>query len=189
MNTERLSQRYRDVDSWSDADILDAFWEGQARAIAAVRPALPAIATAVQAIVQRIEPNGRIIYAGAGSSGQQAALDGMELRATFGWPTERVVYLLAERRKPVSSLVGNQEDDAVRARAVVRELRLTEADVFIAVAASGTTPFTLSAAEAARNAKALVLAIANNPEAPLFSHAEHRILWTRAPKSSPDRRA
>lgn len=176
MNTETISPRYRDLDAWSDAEILDAFWEGQARAIAAVRPALPAIAAAVQAIADRIEPDGRLIYAGAGSSGQQAALDGMELRATFGWPTERVVYLLAERRLSASGLAGANEDDATRARISVKELQLNAPDVMIAVAASGTTPFTLATAAAARQAGALVVAVANNADASLFNHADHRIL-------------
>src|SRR3712207_9433998 len=94
--TETMSPRYRGLDSWSDSEILEAFWEGQARAIAAVRPALPSIAAAARAIAERIEPTGRMVYAGAGSSGRQAALDGMELGATFGWPDHRVVLLLAE---------------------------------------------------------------------------------------------
>src|ERR671917_2631514 len=94
--TETMSARYRGLDSWSDQEILEAFWEGQARAVAAVRPALPEIAAAARAIAGRIEPGGRLVYVGAGSSGRQAALDGMELGATFSWPDERVVLLMAE---------------------------------------------------------------------------------------------
>jgi N-acetylmuramic acid 6-phosphate etherase len=175
--TERVSPRYRGLDAWPDQDVLEAFWEGQARAVAAVRPALPAIAAAARAIASRIEPDGRLVYAGAGSSGRQAALDGMELGATFGWPDERVLLLLAEGPVLEPGVArGGAEDDDASARAKVAELKLAAADVMIAVAASGTTRFTRAAAEEARRAGALVVAIANNVNAPLFEHADHAIL-------------
>src|ERR687894_1951018 len=110
--TETMSPRYRGLDSWSDEEILDAFWEGQARAVAAVRPALPEIAAAARAIAARIEPDGRLIYAGAGSSGRQAALDGMELGSTFGWPEDRVILLMAEGPLMEARSSGEAEDDA-----------------------------------------------------------------------------
>jgi N-acetylmuramic acid 6-phosphate etherase len=174
--TETISRRYRGLDSWSDQEILDAFWEGQARAVAAVRPALPEIAAAARAIAARIEPDGRLVYAGAGSSGRQAALDGMELGATFGWPDERVVLLLAEGPLLEPGVAGRHEDNDADARRRVADLALRPADVVIAVAASGTTPFTRAAAEAAQSAGALVVGIANNADAPLLRHADHKIL-------------
>ena len=176
VKTETMSPRYRGLDSWSDADILEAFWEGQARAIAAVRPALPAIAAAARAIAERIEPGGRIVYAGAGSSGRQAALDGMELGATFGWPDERVVLILAEGPLLEPGTAGRYEDNEADGRRRILELKLGASDVVIAVAASGATPFTRAVAAAAHTVGALVVAIANNPDAPLFRHADHAIL-------------
>lgn len=176
MKTETISARYRDLDAWSDQEILDAFWEGQARAISMVRPALPSIAAAARAIVERIEPDGRIIYAGAGSSGHQAALDGMELRATFGWPRDRVVYVLADTQPTSASPLPPSEDDAGRARTWIQTLALKSSDVLIAVAASGTTPFTLAVANQGRQAGALIIGIANNADASLFRHADHIIL-------------
>jgi N-acetylmuramic acid 6-phosphate etherase len=175
--TERVSPRYRGLDAWPDEDVLEAFWEGQARAVAAVRPALPAIAAAARAIASRIEPDGRLVYAGAGSSGRQAALDGMELGATFGWPDERVLLLLAEGPVLEPGVArGGAEDDDQSGRTKVAELKLGASDVMIAVAASGTTRFTRAAAEEARRAGALVVALANNANAPLFEHADHAIL-------------
>ena len=161
--TETFDPRYRGLDTWNDAEILEAFLDGQARAIAAVRPALPAIAAAARAIAERIEPNGRIVYAGAGSSGRQAALDGMELGATFSWPAERIAFVLAEGIALDPGAKGSDEDDTANARAAIVDLKLGAADCVIAVAASGTTPFTLVAAETAKAAGALVVAIANNP--------------------------
>jgi N-acetylmuramic acid 6-phosphate etherase len=175
--TETISRRYRGLDAWDDRDILEAFWEGQARAVAAIRPALPAIAAAARDMAARLGAGGRIVYAGAGSSGRQAALDGMELGATFGWPDDRVMLVLAEG--PVlapGAARGGMEDDAENGRATVAALGLGATDAMIAIAASGTTRFTRAAAAAAREAGALVVAIANNADAPLFREADHAIL-------------
>ena len=87
--TETISPRYAGLDSWPDETILAAFSDGQDQAMAAVRDAHPAIAAAARAIAQRSGERGRIIYVGAGSSGVIAALDGIELGGTFGWPDDR----------------------------------------------------------------------------------------------------
>ena len=174
--TESFSPRYRGLDAWDNAEILEAIWEGQARAVAAVRPALAAIASAARAIAERIEPDGRLIYVGAGSSGRQAALDGMELGATFGWPAHRVAFVLAEGLTLDPAVKATDEDDGEEALRQIGALAPRGTDALIAVAASGATPFTLTAAKAARSAGALVVAIANNAEAPLFRHATHPVL-------------
>lgn len=174
--TETMSGRYHGLDAWTDSEILEAFWEGQARAIAAVRPALPAIARSARSIAARLGDSGRIIYAGAGSSGRQGALDGMELGATFGWPDARVVLMMAEGPVMEPGAAGRFEDNEEDARQRISALALGPADVLIAIAASGRTPFTRAAAESARQAGALVVAIANNADAPLFEHADHAIL-------------
>jgi N-acetylmuramic acid 6-phosphate etherase len=175
MDTETISPRYRGLDTWSDSDILDALWEGQARAISVVHRALPAIASASTAIAQRIEPAGRMIYAGAGSSGHQAALDAMELAATFGWPKDRTVYVRAEQQR-AAGLARATEDDATLGRNSVQSLNVVPADAVIAVAASGTTPYTVALADAARQAGAIVVGMANTAGAPLLDSSTHPIL-------------
>lgn len=180
--TEAFDPNYRGLDTWLDEEILSAFLDGQARSIDAVRNALAALAAAARAIVERIEPDGRIVYAGAGSSGRQAALDGMELGATFGWPAERIAFVLAEGNVLDPGAKNSDEDDTGNAIDLVRDLKLGTKDCMIAVAASGTTPFTVAAAEAARAAGALVVAVANNAQAPLFRHADHAILLETGPE-------
>jgi N-acetylmuramic acid 6-phosphate etherase len=180
--TESIDPRYRALDAWSDETLLDALWEGQARAVAAVRPALPAIAAAASAMAARLGEEGRIVYAGAGSAGRQAALDGMELGATFSWPAERVAFMLAEGTTLDPAARGGDEDETATAESAARTLALRPADVVVAVAASGTTPFTLAAAEAARRSGALVVAIANNAGTPLLDAANHAILLDSGPE-------
>jgi len=174
--TETISPRYRGLDVWKDEDILDSMWEGQARAIAAVRRALPSVAWAARSMAERLGTDGRIIYVGAGTSGRLAALDGAELAPTFGWPEKRTVFLLAQG--PVLTAVASSanEDDAPRGRDAMLALDPKPHDAVIAVAASGTTPFTRAAALAGAERGALVIAIANNADAPLFQSADVPIL-------------
>src|SRR5262249_31917343 len=74
---------------------LDALIEGQFAAVAAVRGARPAIERAALAMEARLRHRGRLIYAGAGTSGRLAVQDGAELMPTFSWPEDRLVLLIA----------------------------------------------------------------------------------------------
>jgi N-acetylmuramic acid 6-phosphate etherase len=175
MATESISVRYRDIETWPIGDAVEAMWEAQLSAVAAVREALPAITAAAVDISIRMKEGGRIVYAGAGTSGRIAVQDGVELVPTFGWPQERLEFLLAGGDAAMMRSVEGAEDDREAARRIVADKRLGAADVMIAVAASGSTPFTLEALRAARSQGALAIAIANNAEAKLFAEADHRI--------------
>lgn len=83
MATEDVSARFQDFDAWGDLDILKALYEGLLAAVAAIATSLPAIAEAVAAAVPRLEAGGRLIYAGAGTSGRIGIQDGAELTPTF----------------------------------------------------------------------------------------------------------
>ena len=180
--TETMQARYQGLDAWDDDAILAAFTEGQERAVAALHGARGPIAAAATAIATRTGDVGRIIYAGAGSSGLIAALDGMELGGTFGWPDERIAFVLANGRTLQPGMAGIAEDDAVRGRADMAALAPGPADVVIAVTASGTTAFTRAAAAAARAAGALVIGIANNQGSPLLHEADIPIFLDSGPE-------
>ena len=182
VGTETWAGRYRGLDTWSDGEILDAFWEGQARAIGAIRPALPAIAAAAEALAQRLNAGGRIVYAGAGASGLLAAGDAMEIGPTFNWPDDRVFVLLAGGTDLTPGLKGDVEDHDDRGRVEAEALKLTANDAIIAVAASGTTRYTLAVMEVAAKAKALTIAIANNANAPMLKAADRAILLETGPE-------
>ena len=180
--TETISARYEGLDGWPDEAILAAFSDGQERAIAAVRGAHASIAAAARAIAGRSGERGRLIYVGAGSSGVIAALDGIELGGTFGWPDERVVFVLANGTMLEPGLAGGPEDDVARARAEVTARKPNATDSVIAVAASGATPFTLAATDAARAAGALTVGIANNRTAPLLAVVDFPIFLDTGPE-------
>src|ERR1019366_6659566 len=74
MRTEQISPRYVELDSWPVAEMIAAMYEGQLAAAAAVRGALGAIAAAVEDAVPALQRGGRIVYAGAGTSGRPIVL-------------------------------------------------------------------------------------------------------------------
>jgi N-acetylmuramic acid 6-phosphate etherase len=176
MATEQISPRYLNLDSWSTAEMIAAMYEGQLSAAAAVRGALNDIAAAVDDAVPALQRGGRIVYAGAGTSGRIAVQDGTELPPTFGWPADRVVYAMAGGLGALVESVEGAEDDEEAGAAAMTDARIGPDDVVLGIAASGTTPFTIGALRAASAAGAVTIALANNADAPLFVVARHRIL-------------
>ena len=176
MNTESASPRYSTIDLWDPGEALDAMIEGQLSAVAAVHAARGALAVAAQAVEARLRNGGRLVYAGAGTSGRLAVQDGAELLPTFGWPPDRLLVLLAGGDDALLRAVEGAEDDTEFAARLVREHQLGAQDVLIAVAASGTTPFTVTTLREARRAGAATIGIANNRETPLLIEAEHPVL-------------
>jgi N-acetylmuramic acid 6-phosphate etherase len=156
--------------------------ENQLAALVAVRLALPQIASAVAAAAARLDATGRLVYAGAGASGRLAVQDGVELYPTFGWPNERLRYLIAGGEAALVRSVEGAEDELEVGRREAVALAPTAADVFVCVAASGTTQYTRAVQAAARAAGAVTVALANNPAAPLLAEAEFPVLLHTGPE-------
>jgi len=176
MATEHISPRYVDLDSWSTAEMLAAMHDGQLAAAAAVRAALPAIGAAVDDAAPALQRGGRIVYVGAGTSGRIGVQDGTELTPTYDWPAERLVFAMAGGMEAlVRSSEGAEDNEAAGAQAMA-DAKIGPDDVVIGIAASGTTPYTIGALKAAGIIGAVTIAVANNPGAPLFDVARHRVL-------------
>jgi N-acetylmuramic acid 6-phosphate etherase len=183
METERQSPRYSRIDAWEPGDILEAMIEGQFAAVAAVRAARPSIEQAALAIMRRLAEGGRLVYVGAGTSGRLAVQDGAELTPTFGWPQEKLLLLMAGGDDALLKAVEGAEDETARAAELMRAHRVGGADVLIALAASGTTPFTLACLREARRAGALAIGVANNRDTPLLAEADHAIFLDTGPEA------
>jgi len=176
MTTERASPRYAGIDVWEPADILESLIEGQFAAVAAVRAALPEIEAAAIAMQERLRERGRLVYAGAGTSGRMGVQDGAELIPTFGWPDDRLLLLIAGGKDALLQSVEGAEDEVEHAVALVTRHEINADDVLIAVAASGTTPFTVTCLREARRRGALTIGIANNRDTPILHESHHAIL-------------
>jgi N-acetylmuramic acid 6-phosphate etherase len=156
--------------------MIAAMYEGQLAAAAAVGGALGAIAAAVDDAVPALQRGGRIVYAGAGTSGRIGVQDGSELNPTFDWPADRVVFAMAGGFDALLRSVEGAEDDGAAGGQAMTDAKVRADDVVIGIAASGTTPYTIGAVRAAGTAGAVTIAIANNPGSPLLDAARHRIL-------------
>src|SRR3954469_9153955 len=136
MDTERSSPRYSGIDVWGPSDALDAMIEGQFAAVAAVRAARQSIERAALAMEARLRHRGRLVYAGAGTSGRLAVQDGAELMPTFSWPQDRLLLLMAGGKDALLQSVEGAEDETEQAMRLVRQHDIGRDDVLIAVAAS-----------------------------------------------------
>jgi N-acetylmuramic acid 6-phosphate etherase len=176
MATEEVDPRFADLDAWSLTSAMEAMWEGQLAAVAAIGRALPAITAATEAAKAALGDRGRIVYVGAGTSGRVAVQDGAELMPTFAWPNERVRFIVAGRDSAFVSSIEGAEDDVDDAIKQIDGARLTPEDVVIAVSASGTTPFTVAALQHAGASGAVTIGVANNPGTALLASARFPIL-------------
>jgi len=149
---------------------------------AAVGRKLPAIARAVDAIVAAMRAGGRLIYVGAGSSGRMAVLDAAECPPTFGISRKRMTALIAGGRSAVTGAVEGAEDSAANGARDLRRLKLGRKDVVVGIAASGTTPYVLSAIEYARARGAMTVAVTSNGHMPLARLAKIAIALEVGPE-------
>ncbi len=182
LNTETPSTRHPDLDTYATPALLDAFIDDQTAAVAAVKAAAPQLAAAVDAALPRIRAGGRLLYAGAGTSGRLGVLDSVELYPTFSWPRERAVAVIAGGQGAMFVAVEGAEDDRAQGAADLAALNPGPNDVALLLAASGGTPYVLGAIEAARAAGALAIGIANNPGAPVAQQADIGVILDTGPE-------
>jgi len=140
------------------------------------------IAAVIDTIVLRLSRGGRLVYAGAGSSGKIAELDASECEATFSTEPGQVVALVAGSDLRSAAERERAEDDADEGRRAVRELGLSAADVLVGVSASGRTPYVLGALEAAAADRAMTVALVSVPDSVLGRLAEHEIAVVVGPE-------
>lgn len=134
--------------------------------------ALPSIARAADAIAARLRRGGRGFYLGAGTSGRLGVLDAAELPPTFGTDPSRWIAVIAGGTRAFTEAIEGAEDDTEQAARDLAAHRFGAQDALVAIAASGTTPYTLAGLKHARQLGALGIAIACVADSPLARAAE-----------------
>ncbi len=172
--TEVARPDLADLDLRSTRDLVRLLNEEDATVPAAVAEAGDMLALAIDAIVERMRRGGRLIYAGAGTSGALAALDAAECGPTFGSPPGEVLAVVADQ--------DADEDDRAAATNALHGLALRPEDCVVAVSASGSTPFVLAALETAREARALGVAVASARDSKSAALADHEIAAVVGPE-------
>jgi len=140
-------------------EIVARLLDGEQRVVPAVRAATGQIVAAARLIADRLRAGGRVAFAGAGTSGRVAYTEAAELPGTFGLADDRIVAIMAGGIEGTDS----REDDTDLAGSDLSRLAPEPGDVLVAVAASGTTPYTVALAHGAARAGADIVAVVNTP--------------------------
>ena len=121
-------------------------------------------------------PKGRLIYCGAGTSARIAVQDGVELLPTFGWPSNRVDYIIAGGKEALLRSVENSEDNLKQAKHFFLKKKINTDDFLICLAASGNTPFTNEIVNLAIENNVKTLTISNNPNGLITKKADFGVV-------------
>lgn len=178
--TERLHTAAKGLDARPGLEVLDVLLTAQSAAVDVVRNALPAIEAGAEIMADAFRAGHRLVYAGAGSSSLMANADGIELPGTYGIPPDRILLLMAGGLPIDANMPGATEDDIHEADKAAMAIRA--GDAVIAVTASGSTPYPVAVAIAAKVKGAKIIAVANNPGAPIFGHADVAICLPTPPE-------
>jgi N-acetylmuramic acid 6-phosphate etherase len=175
LTTERRNQATENLDTMTSIELVTAMNREDAIVPRAIKRVLPEIAKAVDVIAQRLGQGGRLIYVGTGTSGRVGALDATECTPTFGISPEMVQFLIAGGEDALVRSTEASEDSAELGRSDMAKRRPGKRDVVAGIAASGTTPYTISALEYAGSKGAATIAISCNHGSPLGKAAGIRI--------------
>ena len=175
MITEQPNPKSQNIDQLSTLEILQTINDEDQTVALAVRAVMPAIAQATDAIYERLAQGGRLIYAGAGTSGRLGVLDAAECVPTFGTPPTLVVGLIAGGYEAMFNSIEGAEDRVDAGLNDLRALNLTERDAVVGIAASGTTPYVLGALNYATRIGAVTVGLTCNTPAPVLDAAQIKI--------------
>jgi N-acetylmuramic acid 6-phosphate etherase len=162
LTTERRNPATEDLDTMTALELVTAMNHEDAVVPRAIKRVLPEIGRAVEIIAAGLSQGGRMIYVGAGTSGRIGALDASECTPTFGAPPEMVQFLIAGGEQALVQATEASEDSGEQGRLDMAAKKPCGRDVVIGLAASGYTPYTISALEYARCKGASTIGITCN---------------------------
>jgi len=180
MSQDRLAASL-DIDRCTPREIVRIIQDQDRLVAEAVASAAEPIAQAIEQIAARLARGGRLIYAGAGTSGRIALLDAAELPPTYGVDPGLVRVLLAGGERAFTQAVEGAEDDEAAASAAV-EAQVTAGDALVGIAASGSTPYTVAAVRRADQLGALTVGVTSAPGSPLAQEARIAIVADTGPE-------
>lgn len=159
------------LDQLPTADVIELLLQAEQRVVPIVRSAADGLVPAADLLARVICDGGRLVFAGAGTSGRIAAAEAAELPGTFGIAAQRCLALVAGVSSAADPIDDSVEDDAVAGADDAAAVDLRPGDVLVAVAASGRTPYTVAAARVALDRGAELVAVVTVASSPLASLA------------------
>ena len=172
LTTEQVNPESLKLDTLNTLDEVRLMNSMDAQVAGAVAQAAPQIAQAVDAIAERFQRGGRLIYCGAGTSGRLGVLDASECPPTFGVSPEQVVGLMAGGERAIRVPIEGAEDSPELGADDVSRVRVGENDVLVAISASGYAPYCVGAVEEARARGAFTAAVVCAKDSVLSRHVQ-----------------
>ena len=173
LTTERRNQATFGLDEMTVAEACQKMNAEDQKVAQSVEKELPSIKKVIQQTIQSFKKGGRLIYLGAGTSGRLGVLDAAECVPTFGVSPDMVIGLIAGGEEAMT--VAGAEDSVELGRQDLIDLKLTENDMVIGIAASGRTPYVIGALDYANEIGATTGTIACNKQAEISKHASFPI--------------
>lgn len=162
LTTEEINENTINIDRISTLEMVKKINDEDQKVALAIKKELPNIAKAIDLMSDRFQEGGRIIYAGAGTSGRLGVLDAVELKPTYNVDSLRAIAILAGGENAMFDAVEGAEDSKDLALEDLKKINLCEKDTLIGIAASGRTPYVISALEYANKVHALSIALTCN---------------------------
>ncbi|MGY3766038.1 N-acetylmuramic acid 6-phosphate etherase [Vagococcus vulneris] len=173
--TEKRSEKTMNLDKMSITEILRIMNEEDAKVPEIISAKLDVIEKAVSSVISSFNQGGRLIYIGAGTSGRLGVLDAVECVPTFGTPPEQVQGIIAGGEQAFIKAVEGAEDSEELAIVDLKKIHLSDKDTVIGIAASGRTPYVISALSFANQIGASTVAIACNQNSLIGKEADVKI--------------
>jgi N-acetylmuramic acid 6-phosphate etherase len=165
--TTEQDSNYNHLEKMSVSTLLKSINNEDKTVPIAVEKALPQIEALVRQIVKKLKQGGRLFYIGAGTSGRLGILDASECPPTFGVSHDLVIGLIAGGDAAIRKAVEFAEDSTTQGWKDLEEYNINQKDIVIGIAASGTTPYVISALESCNVKDILTGSITCNKNSPL----------------------
>jgi N-acetylmuramic acid 6-phosphate etherase len=158
---------YRQLQDMSVLEVLTNINNEDQTVPMAVAAAIEDIEKVVSIAIEKMLQGGRLFYIGAGTSGRLGIVDASECPPTYGVPYGLVIGIIAGGSHAITNAVENAEDDPNQGWLDLQAHNITDKDVVIGLAASGTTPYVISALNSCNQQGITTASISCNPGAPL----------------------
>jgi N-acetylmuramic acid 6-phosphate etherase len=173
--TTEQSSKYEHLEKMSVTELLTNINTEDKTVPFAVENALPQIEALVEQIIAKMKNDGRLFYIGAGTSGRLGVVDASECPPTFGVDFDTVIGIIAGGDTAIRKAVEFAEDNKEQAWEDLQKWKITQNDVVIGIAASGTTPYVIGGLQKCNENKILTGSISCNAESPLSKTANYPI--------------
>jgi len=173
--TTEQASKYNHLEKMSVAELLQNINNEDKTVAFSVEKAIPQIEKLVVQIVERLKIGGRLFYIGAGTSGRLGILDASECPPTFGVPFDLVNGIIAGGDSAIRKAVEFAEDDKEQAWKDLSIHHISDKDVVIGIAASGTTPYVIGGLEKCNQNNILTGCITCNQGSPLSKVAQYPV--------------